>query len=95
MGRFERERSSQLVAQGREEGPALAAAVAVGQVRGLVGEVLDVKRGGEMLGDRVVEISVEAVEAGIETERARIVADYLAGMTDRFALDEHRRLVNT
>ena len=27
-----------------------------------------------------------------EAERARIVADYLAGMTDRFALDEHRRL---
>ena len=23
---------------------------------------------------------------------ARIVADYIAGMTDRFALDEHRRL---
>jgi dGTPase len=27
-----------------------------------------------------------------EAERARVVADYLAGMTDRFALDEHRRL---
>ncbi len=26
---------------------------------------------------------------------ARIVADYLAGMTDRFALDEHRRLFDT
>jgi dGTPase len=25
-------------------------------------------------------------------ERARTIADYLAGMTDRFALDEHRRL---
>ena len=25
-------------------------------------------------------------------EPHRIVADYLAGMTDRFALDEHRRL---
>jgi dGTPase len=24
--------------------------------------------------------------------RARIVADYIAGMTDRYALDEHRRL---
>ncbi|MBV9152434.1 MAG: deoxyguanosinetriphosphate triphosphohydrolase [Alphaproteobacteria bacterium] len=32
---------------------------------------------------------------GGEAERARLVADYLAGMTDRFALDEHRRLVNT
>jgi dGTPase len=25
-------------------------------------------------------------------ERARVVADYIAGMTDRYALDEHRRL---
>jgi dGTPase len=34
--------------------------------------------------------------AGIETldeaRRARRVADYIAGMTDRYALDEHRRL---
>jgi dGTPase len=33
-----------------------------------------------------------AAQMGSEAERARIVADYLAGMTDRFALDEHRRL---
>ena len=32
-----------------------------------------------------------AEQAGL-TARARIVADYIAGMTDRFALDEHRRL---
>jgi dGTPase len=32
---------------------------------------------------------------GSEPETARIVADYLAGMTDRFALDEHRRLFDT
>jgi dGTPase len=32
--------------------------------------------------------------AGV-AETARIVADYLAGMTDRFALDEHRRLFDT
>ena len=36
-----------------------------------------------------------AQTGGSDTERARIVADYLAGMTDRFALDEHRRLVDT
>ena len=30
-----------------------------------------------------------------EAKRARIIADYLAGMTDRFALDEHRRLFDT
>lgn len=28
-----------------------------------------------------------------ETARARLVSDYIAGMTDRFALDEHRRLL--
>ncbi|MBV8777049.1 MAG: deoxyguanosinetriphosphate triphosphohydrolase [Alphaproteobacteria bacterium] len=33
-----------------------------------------------------------AAASGDETASARIVADYLAGMTDRFALDEHRRL---
>ena len=36
-----------------------------------------------------------ALIGGGEAERARVVADYLAGMTDRFALDEHRRLVDT
>lgn len=36
-----------------------------------------------------------AQAAGGETERARLIADYLAGMTDRFALDEHRRLFDT
>jgi dGTPase len=32
--------------------------------------------------------------AGGETGRARAVADYIAGMTDRFAILEHRRLFN-
>jgi len=27
-----------------------------------------------------------------DQQTARVVADYLAGMTDRFALDEHQRL---
>ena len=31
-------------------------------------------------------------EQSDRTVRARHVADYIAGMTDRFALDEHRRL---
>ena len=30
-----------------------------------------------------------------EPQTARVAADYLAGMTDRFALDEHRRLFDT
>ena len=33
----------------------------------------------------------KAEQAGTHA-RARVVADYIAGMTDRFALDEHRRL---
>ncbi|HTV90290.1 MAG TPA: deoxyguanosinetriphosphate triphosphohydrolase, partial [Stellaceae bacterium] len=36
-----------------------------------------------------------APEGAGAAETARIVADYLAGMTDRFALDEHRRLFDT
>ena len=27
-----------------------------------------------------------------ERRRARVIADFVAGMTDRYALDEHRRL---
>ena len=34
----------------------------------------------------------ERAEAAERPARGRIVADYIAGMTDRFALDEHRRL---
>jgi len=29
-----------------------------------------------------------------ETARARVIADYIAGMTDRYALDEYRRLTD-
>ena len=31
-------------------------------------------------------------ETDDETMRARIICDYIAGMTDRFAMEEHRRL---
>ena len=31
------------------------------------------------------------VESISETSKARIVTDYIAGMTDRFALEEHRK----
>jgi dGTPase len=37
----------------------------------------------------------EAASCGDPARCARTVADYLAGMTDRFALDEHRRLFDT
>jgi dGTPase len=37
-----------------------------------------------------------AIAAGPDDEKtARVAADYLAGMTDRFALDEHHRLFDT
>ena len=34
----------------------------------------------------------ERAEKAEQPARARLVADYIAGMTDRFALDEHKRL---
>ena len=37
----------------------------------------------------------QALAGDKEPETARVIADYLAGMTDRFALDEHRRLFDT
>jgi dGTPase len=36
----------------------------------------------------------EAQQAEDEVARARIVADYIAGMTDRFALTEHQHLTD-
>jgi len=36
----------------------------------------------------------KAFQAGGESAAARIVADYIAGMTDRFALEQHARLLN-
>ena len=38
------------------------------------------------------EWQADLAEAQTETDTARIVADYVAGMTDRFALQEHARL---
>ena len=38
--------------------------------------------------DRVLELEAENGRAG----RARAVADYIAGMTDRFAIAEHQRI---
>lgn len=29
-----------------------------------------------------------------EASRARVICDYIAGMTDRYAIEEHRRLFN-
>jgi dGTPase len=41
-----------------------------------------------------VEWGNAAAEAGSEELRARTIADYIAGMTDRFALEEHRVLTD-
>jgi len=38
------------------------------------------------------EFQAAAVKADGDTGRARVVADYVAGMTDRYAADEHARL---
>lgn len=37
----------------------------------------------------------DVAEAADETALARIVSDYIAGMTDRFAMQEHSRLIGT
>jgi dGTPase len=34
----------------------------------------------------------EIQRKGLESDRHRAICDYLAGMTDRFALQEHKRL---
>ena len=34
-------------------------------------------------------------EGGDKTGRARVAADYVAGMTDRYAIAEHERLIGT
>jgi dGTPase len=36
----------------------------------------------------------ERVQDRDDAERARVVCDYIAGMTDRFAIEEHRKLFN-
>ncbi len=37
----------------------------------------------------------QVIEGATEMEKARLVADFIAGMTDRFALLEHKRLFDT
>jgi dGTPase len=38
--------------------------------------------------------AAQAEQSGGKAARARVVADYVAGMTDRYAIVEHRRLFN-
>ena len=43
-------------------------------------------------GDMAPDFSQPAIAAADEARRARIVCDYIAGMTDRYAIAEHERL---
>ena len=43
-------------------------------------------------GDLPADWQPDVARATSDTDLARIVADYVAGMTDRFALAEHQRL---
>ena len=36
----------------------------------------------------------ERVQGRDEAGRVRVVCDYIAGMTDRFAIEEHKKLFN-
>lgn len=47
---------------------------------------------GLLPGDARARISKEEESAGI-SGRARVISDYIAGMTDRFAIAEHKRIV--
>ena len=40
----------------------------------------------------VAEAAQDADRVGGPAARARVVADYIAGMTDRYAISAHRRL---
>lgn len=60
-----------------------------GKARNVVTDLFDVLHAAP---DRLPNGWRDAAEAVDEVARARLVADYIAGMTDRFALDEHRRL---
>ena len=48
-----------------------------------------------MAGPRVLPDEWRASRAGEPSAgRARVVCDYIAGMTDRYAIEEHRRLTD-
>ena len=68
----------------------------VGGIVGTVAGVLFAPKSGEetraFIGEKTGEWRDRAETAGQATESARLVCDYVAGMTDRYALDEHRRL---
>ncbi|TXH05538.1 MAG: deoxyguanosinetriphosphate triphosphohydrolase [Nevskiaceae bacterium] len=58
-------------------------------VRELFGALFEDPR---LLPPQIYKLALAAERETALTGRARIVADYIAGMTDRYALDEHERL---
>jgi dGTPase len=46
----------------------------------------------ETLPPEWAERAQEAARAGDDSRRARAVCDYIAGMTDRYAIEEHKKL---
>jgi dGTPase len=45
-----------------------------------------------MTDSRLLPTQFQSVETQTDIERARVVADYIAGMTDRYAIREHKRI---
>jgi dGTPase len=43
---------------------------------------------------RIEDRSVPGLPEDAESRKARVISDYIAGMTDRYALTEHDRLFN-
>jgi dGTPase len=45
-----------------------------------------------MADGRLLPTQFQLPETATDTARARVVADYIAGMTDRYAIREHKRI---
>jgi dGTPase len=61
------------------------------RARGIVRELFELYRGDPSVLPE--EWRARAEKACAERDAARVVCDYIAGMTDAFAIDEHRRLL--
>lgn len=69
------------------------------KARRVIHEIFDVYMQDPLLlpsdyAQRIQDLSVPGLPEDPESRKARIIADYIAGMTDRYALTEHDRLFN-